>query len=669
MSLSYKSKLKTPQWLPEVAIIFFIISLTFIWLLFCFETMYNNKIYPGIWLGQIDLSGKTKEQAKAIINSKINNINQSGIVFYHDKAQTPLDNSESTITSKKKSDYDNSHISSKQNKYLTGQTTILPTITSTESDFAYQIINFDAEQTIDQAYSFGRNNDFFTNLQNKIQAMFYKQPINLIIAINKDEINTMLAENFSQFEILAEDAKLSVDENNNFIVHQEKLGKAIDYEQAIEQLKANLAKLNCAPIQLFTSTDYPQIYKKDCLNINAQAKQILSLAPLTLNYNESQWTINKNQLSNWLGLKINSQTDKQDKSVSSKIIIGLNKEIVEQFLQDEIASTTDKDPIDAKFEIKDGRVVEFQASKDGFQLNTEASFVKIESELLENKQSQIKLVKTELKSKVLTSYINGFGISEIIGIGESDFSGSPKNRRHNIKNGADTLNGVLIKPDEEFSLNNALGKINAETGYLPELVIKGNRTIPEYGGGLCQIGTTMFRVALAAGLPITERRPHTYRVSYYEPAGTDATIYNPWPDVKFINDTGHHILIQSRIEGDNLYFDFWGTKDGRVVEITEPIIYNIIGPGPTKYIETLDLEPGKKRCTESAHSGADTYFDYKVTYADSEIKEKRFSSHYVPWRAVCLIGVEELSIEKTENSEQKTDAGDGEIDDSGARDL
>ncbi|MEA3463478.1 MAG: VanW family protein, partial [Patescibacteria group bacterium] len=352
--------------------------------------------------------------------------------------------------------------------------------------------------------------------------------------------------------------------------------------------------------------------------------------------NKANWTIDDLDL-----VEANEAFASQSIAVARDL--NLNKEIVKQFLQDEIASTTDMAPIKAKFEIKNNKVVEFQASKDGFKLNIKASFAKMEFELLGNRQDAIELVKTELKSAVLTSDINGFGINEIIGIGESNFSGSPQNRRHNIKIGADTLDGILIKPSEEFSLNGALGKINAETKYLPELVIKGNETILEYGGGLCQIGTTMFRAALSAGLPITQRRNHAYRVVYYEPAGTDAAIYDPWPDVRFINDTDNHILIQSRIKGDNLYFDFWGTNDGRVIEKTEPTIYNIVKPGPTKYIETLDLEPGEEKCTEHAHNGADAYFDYKVIYAGGETKEKRFSSHYVPWQAVCLIGVEELS--------------------------
>ena len=152
----------------------------------------------------------------------------------------------------------------------------------------------------------------------------------------------------------------------------------------------------------------------------------------------------------------------------------------------------------------------------------------------------------------------------------------------------------------------------------------------------------MFRTTLQSGLPITMRRNHSYRVSYYEPAGTDATIYDPWPDYRFVNDTGNYILIQSRIEGDDIYFDFWGLKDGREVEVGAPVIYNIVKPPPTKYIETDELAPGEEKCTEKSHNGANAYFDYKVTYPEgattTPVVERRFSSYYVPWQAVCLIG-------------------------------
>jgi vancomycin resistance protein YoaR len=248
---------------------------------------------------------------------------------------------------------------------------------------------------------------------------------------------------------------------------------------------------------------------------------------------------------------------------------------------------------------------------------------------------------------VTTADANSLGITEVIGVGRSNFAGSPKNRRANIHTGAAKLNGIIIKPDEEFSLIAALGDINQATGYLPELVIKGNQTVPEYGGGLCQIGTTTFRAALATGLPIVERRNHSYRVTYYEPAGTDATIYDPKPDFRFKNDTGHAILIQTAIEGDNLVFEFWGTSDQRAVVQTKPVLSNFVAPPPTKLIETEDLPVGTKKCTEKPHVGADAQFTYTVTYPDGRVASEVFKSHYVPWREVCLIGVPKGTLQPT----------------------
>lgn len=620
-----KSKFKIPRWLLNTAIVFFIACLITASLHFIFEKKYQNKIYPGILIGEINLGGKTASEANSLINEKLNSISQSGIVFRYQKKQT----------------------------------VIMPTISSADGSFAYQIISFDAEKSINQAYNFGRDDSFFPNLKNKISGLIHKRAVNLSFSMNEKEIKNILMENFSSFEIPAQDAKLMINKQNNFIIEEEKLGKIIDYEKAIKLLGINLLKLNNSPIQLYTKTDYPQIYKKDALNIDSKAKQILFLAPIAMAAEEKEWVIEKDQLSQWLELKLNAEAINKD-----EITVGLNKEIVENFLKEKIALAINKEPINAKFEIKDGRVIEFQGSKDGIELNIEASFKKIESSLSRDnsgnfEKKEIELITKELKSNVSVNDVNNLGINKIIGIGESNFSGSPQNRRHNIKTGADSLNGVLIKPDEEFSLNSTLGEINAESGYLTELVIKGNKTIPEYGGGLCQIGTTIFRSALETGLPITMRRSHSYRVSYYEPAGTDATIYSPWPDMRFVNDTGNHILIQSRIEGDNLYFDFWGTNDGRIVEKTDPTIYNITKPGPTKYIETLDLAVGEEKCTEHAHNGADAYFDYKVTYADGEIKEERFTSHYVPWQEVCLIGVEELSEDEIiDDGEQTTETDD-----------
>jgi vancomycin resistance protein YoaR len=83
----------------------------------------------------------------------------------------------------------------------------------------------------------------------------------------------------------------------------------------------------------------------------------------------------------------------------------------------------------------------------------------------------------------------------------------------------------------------------------------------------------MFRAAVSAGLKITERYPHSFPVAFYNPQGFDATVYPPSVDLKFVNDTSANILIQTKIEGSNLTFEIYGTKD-REVKVTTPEEYD-----------------------------------------------------------------------------------------------
>ncbi len=602
--------------------VFLIIIIILVGFYFAFTNYYKNKIYPGIFVGNINLGGLTGDQATNIINQKIDNINQNGIKF----------------------------------KYHNQETIFLPMVASMEGDLAYQIINFNAEESVSQAMRIGRSPNFKNNILQIIKNYFKNTNLKTAYEINENEVNAFFDINFSHFATPAKNAELVYEKKPysktlNFSIKKEEYGQILDYENALKQLKNNLANLNDKNIEIKANINYPKIFEKNCLNIKAEANKIINRLPIKLVYEKNKWDLTRDDVADWLILKEKNQ----------KIIVGLNIATSSNYLEKYIAPKINIEPINAKFEIVDGKVNEFQISRDGLTLDSKNSAYAIENILLNSTSSKADLIARTEKSELNTSEINGFGITKIIGTGHSSFAGSPQNRRHNIKVGADALNGILIKPGDEFSLVKTLGEIDAKSGYLPELVIKENKTIPEYGGGLCQIGTTVFRATVESGLPVTMRRNHSYRVSYYEPAGTDATIYNPWPDYRFANDTKNHVLIQARIEGDDLYFDFWGADDGRIATHTYPVIYNIVRPGPTKIIETPDLKPGEKKCTEHAHNGADAYFDYIVTYSKSNppavVKEKkitekeikdedyiietRFKSHYVPWRAVCLVGEEE----------------------------
>jgi vancomycin resistance protein YoaR len=228
------------------------------------------------------------------------------------------------------------------------------------------------------------------------------------------------------------------------------------------------------------------------------------------------------------------------------------------------------------------------------------------------------LIREEPILTLLNEVLKKKGITELISAGETNFKNSPSNRINNINVGLARFNGYLVQPGEEFSFGATLGPVNKSTGYKQELVIKGDRTIPEYGGGLCQVSTTAYRAMLSGGFPVTARKNHSYAVSYYYPIGLDATVYLPSPDLKFINDSPAHILMHSFTIDHMAYYNFYGTKDDRTVHMIGPYYTNRTGiPKPrTEY--TTDLVPGERKILGHAVAGVSASWYRQITYADSE---------------------------------------------------
>ena len=316
---------------------------------------------------------------------------------------------------------------------------------------------------------------------------------------------------------------------------------------------------------------------------------------------------------------------------------------------DTIGKHVDAPADEALFQFENGKVKAFRPSKEGRRLNrTEAEkriYEAFFSAAKTGSQRLTVLIPIEaVYPSITTDRANTFGIKQLIGTGYSEFSGSIAGRIHNVRLAASLLNGILIKPGETFSFNDAIGDISAATGYQSAYIIKEGRTVLGDGGGVCQVSTTLFRAALAAGLPIVERHPHAYRVHYYEEGGykpgLDATVFGPTYDLKFTNDTPGYILIQTKINLSvpSLTFLLYGTSDGRVSYITNQKLWDVAPPPPDLYQDDPTLPKGTVKQVDFSAWGAKASFDYSVIRAGETLQKKTFSSTYRPWQAVYLKG-------------------------------
>jgi vancomycin resistance protein YoaR len=237
-----------------------------------------------------------------------------------------------------------------------------------------------------------------------------------------------------------------------------------------------------------------------------------------------------------------------------------------------LSAKVNRDPKNPIFgETAEKTITVLESGKDGLELDESAAVASIRL-AVEADRETVSLPVSATPPTIGSTDPAALGIRELVAEGTTNFRGSPKNRIFNINRALEQFQGVLIVPGAEFSFVKQLGDVDGEHGYLPELVIKNNKTEPEFGGGICQVSSTMFRTAINGGMKITARRNHAYPVSYYKPYGMDATVYIPAPDFRFVNNTPGNILILSSVEGTSLTFRFYGTKDGRQVEIDGPHI-------------------------------------------------------------------------------------------------
>jgi vancomycin resistance protein YoaR len=241
--------------------------------------------------------------------------------------------------------------------------------------------------------------------------------------------------------------------------------------------------------------------------------------------------------------------------------------------------------------------------------------------------------------------LDELGITELVAAGRSDFTGSAAYRITNIQAGMVRFDGLLIAPGEEFSFNENVGAIDASNGFVEGYAIVQNRTQLEWGGGICQDSTTMFRAAFWAGLPITERWGHSFYISWYDRygygaygdgPGMDATIFTGpgGPDLKFVNDTDNWLLLDTVVDIPNRLAEIriYGTKPERTVEFEGPEIFNRRpAPAAPMYVPNPAIAPGAFYQSDTARGGMSIAFTRVIKEDGVEVDRERFTTVFKPW--------------------------------------
>lgn len=226
-------------------------------------------------------------------------------------------------------------------------------------------------------------------------------------------------------------------------------------------------------------------------------------------------------------------------------------------------------------------------------------------------------------------------------------------RNTNVKLAADALNGTILQPGEEFSFNAVVGERTAEKGYQAAAAYNSGEVVQELGGGVCQISSTLYRVAFQSGMEITYRRSHTFEPNYVTP-GQDATISWELPDFRFVNTSEGAVGIRASYSNQKATVSIYGIpvlEEGITWDLYSEKVKELDPPEPT-YIEDPTLDPGTEKLDKAGSQGS-TWVTYKIVSKDG-VEIERVKDHEKTYLGHAPVirrntGTEKLSPDETES--------------------
>jgi len=577
-----------------------------------YQLRYAGRIFPGVSVAGVDLSGMTPSDAAVKLNQTLSYPISGKILFRHGEKAWIATPAELGMV-------------------------------------------FDPSSSARTAYSLGRSGGLFGALSGQIRAGGGGIHVPPVILFDQRVAFQYLSQIASQVNQQVVEASLSL-EGTNIIAQPGQVGRELKIEATLIYLGAQLQTFSDGEVKLVVQEIQPLV-----LDVSAQAdaaRQILS-QPLTVaipNATEGDpgpYVYNVEVIANMISVQRVQNGDQQG------VQVALDPRELRDLLVP-VKNQVDRLPSDAKFIFNDEtrQLDLMEDSKTGRTMDIEASVKSINDALLRGEHAASLVINEAQPRVAATATGQELGITELVRAETSYFYGSSAERIQNIEAASAQFHGVLVAPGETFSMGEHLGDVSLDNGFAEALIIYGGRTIKGVGGGVCQVSTTLFRAVFNAGFPIVERTPHAYRVSYYEQtasgavdprlAGLDATVYFPLVDFKFTNDTPYWILMETYVNvgARSLTWKFYSTSDGRSVtwETTGPT--NVV-PAPAPLFEVND-ELGKNQIKQVDWSanGADVVVTRTVWRDGAILFQHDITTHYEPWQAICQYGPDTKNPER-----------------------
>ncbi len=505
-------------------------------------------------------------------------------------------------------------------------------------------VTFDSSKTAETALHAGRHGNPVKRLLELITLWRTGIDVSPQLTIDMPQLQDYLLTLTSQIEYPPRNAMLSIAEGK-VVGIPGATGRQLLIDETANDIMLALQTLEPRHVVVRTRELEPIINNAALEVAQAQAQNVLGTTLVFTRSAESDrmWEWDSQKLTRLL------QVD----TVDNHLVVRIDRLRLAKAVE-HLAEEMDADSQEPRLRFSEGEVRIFEEGHVGWKLQ-QAAALHVISTTLQQQNALLSRYAVVLPIETIHPVIKDealdtLGIEELIAEGKSSFAGSADYRITNILAGAARFDGVLIPPGKEFSFNSQLGEVTEEQGFVEGYAVIGNRTQLEWGGGVCQVSTTVFRAAFWAGLPITERHAHPFYISWYDDfaygeygdgPGIDATIYTGSSDFKFINDTGHWLLMHVDVDEAEqvLTVRLYGTKPERQVTFDGPEISNIVqAPVTPIYIDDPTLPAGTTQQSDVARNGRDIVVYRIIEDQDGNTEREKFFTRFKAWPNVFRRG-------------------------------
>jgi vancomycin resistance protein YoaR len=400
-------------------------------------------------------------------------------------------------------------------------------------------------------------------------------------------------------------------------------GQVLDRKAAGPVIVAALASLSRgAPVELPMRSDRPRVTKAKLSTALARTRVAVS-APVVLTLGPTRYRIPRWRIATLLKLPKNGATRLRIGGPAADAFFRAKQKVV------------DTPAHDAQFVVTTNGI-RVKPSTDARVLDVPATAAALLAAAASRVDRTAPIAVATQPAKRTTADAMAMGVTGLYSSYTTYYGGVP-NRIHNVQVVSHLVDNTLIAPGKEFSFNATTGERNAAKGLLEAPVIINGELENGLGGGTCQVSTTVFNAAYEGGLPITARTNHALYISHY-PQGRDATVNYPDTDLKFVNDTGHWLLLRTFVSSSSLTVNLYGTPQHRkVVSETSPLVTT--GPIPQKIEKDPTLLVGQKVVDQQGSPPLSTSVNRKVYDADGKLLyDNTWYSSYVGDKAVIRVG-------------------------------